>query len=946
MKTSLEQALRDRVNGEVRFDPVARRIYSVDASIFEVVPTAVVVPKDLISLINAVRIAGEHQIPCIARGAGTGIAGGAVGEGLIIDTSKYLKRILEINTEENYVLCEPGVVQNQLNDALAPLGYRLGPDTSTGDRATVGGMLGTNAAGAHALRFGTMADHVLAVDLILSEGESVPITALNDSEIEKLLAKDSRLSRIVKDLLRIRDSYRQEIEERFPCTPRRVSGYNIDRLIAPGPLNLPALLCGAEGSLGIVAHLKLRIVRKPSHTGLCILHFDDVMKAMEPVPDLLPFDPYALELIDDKIITAGRQSLSLRNRLSWLKGSPKALVIAEFDGDSEQELSHKLRAFHDFASSQTSSYDQSFITDEATMASVWELRKAGLGLLLSKRSYSRAIGFLEDVAVAPEKLAEFMKAFNEILLSKGKDASFYGHLGDGVVHVRPYIDLSSQSEHELMLSLMEKVTDLLVKNRGSLSGEHGDGFIRSWLNERLFGSKIYQAFREIKTAFDPHGLMNPGKIVHVPGPWPSQRLDPNVQQAKIDTFLNFAPEGGFNLAVDMCNGNAKCRSKTGLMCPSFQASDDEYHSTRARAQILRSIINGKVSPEELSGQGLYDVLDLCLQCKGCKKECPSQVDMAKMKSEFLYHYNKKHGIPLRSYVFGYVDKLNRWMQPLAPLFNRMMGMGFSKQLLSWIGITPERSLPLLARKPLSRLWKHHTAKESDLILFNDCFTEHHQPEIGLAAQKLFTALGHHPSLCSRTCCGRPLISKGLLPQARAYAKRLLDRLYPFVEKGLPIIGLEPSCILTIKDDYASLIDDDRTAAVADACMSSETFLQQEGAALKKLSKQDPFQVACHSHCHQKALEGTEACLEVLQQVPGIQVTPLNSGCCGMAGSFGYEKEHYEFSMRVGETRLFPAIRSCPEETLIIASGFSCRHQIAEGTGRQAQHLVQLLAKRL
>lgn len=944
---TLVQELRDQIQGEVRDDPISLAVYSVDASIYEIPPLAVVLPRSKDELIAAVRIATRHGVPIIPRGAATGIAGGCIGRGLVIDTSQYLNRILAIDSDKRTATCEPGVVQNQLNNALAPMGLRLGPDTSTGNRATLGGMLANNSAGARSLRYGKMVDHVLEVQVLLSNGELVRFRPIDDAQLATKLALNSTEGTIYREVVRIRDEYGADIKAHFPTMPRRASGYNLDELLKPGPLNLSKLIAGSEGTLGIVTEMQVRLAPMPRASGICVVQFASLDEAFDSVARLLPWDPLALELIDEKIVAAGRASPSLTTQIGWINGSPKAVLIVEFEAATNHDVAAQITAFTDWAQKEKIGYSVTGLTQQQAMRDVWSVRESGLGLLLSKRSYSRAIAFIEDVAVPPDQLRPFMNSFLELLHRHGKDAGVYGHVGASCMHIRPYIDLRDSAEVALMKHLQFETADLLLKHHGALSGEHGDGFVRSWLNEKMFGKRVYEAFRTLKHAFDPRGLMNPGKVIATQGLTEHLRLHPETQPVAFQTFLHFDREGGFTLAADLCNGNGLCRKREGLMCPSFQAYGDEFHTTRARAQSFRAILNGRLPEEAMSGQGLYHILEYCLECKGCKTQCPSQVDMAKMKSEFLYHYQQKHGVTLRTRLFAQMGRLYSAMSPFASFFNAFSNRSPSYWLLSALGIAPERPLPKLAKQRFSSWWKSHqveqTAFSRTVVLFNDTYTEFLHPEIGQAAVQVLNALGYGVMIPPWTCCGRPLISKGLLEQARSQGQKLVDLLLPFARQKLPIIGLEPSCLSALQDDYRDLVNRNQAEEVRSYCSSLEEFLAGQSLPV---TNDMPIRVYTHTHCHQKALVGSTATSAVLAALPGIKASEIDAGCCGLAGSFGYEKEHYAMSMQIGEHKLFPAVRQANPNACIVACGFSCRSQIKQGTGRAAIHLAQLIAQRL
>lgn len=946
--TKLEQALRQQIDGEVHFDTIHKKVYSVDASIYEIEPLGIVVPKTKQELIDAVRIAAIHQVPVIARGAATGITGGCIGKALIIDTSKYLNRVLEIDYNDEYARCEPGVVQDFLNEALKGKGFRLGPDTSTGNRATLGGMAANNAAGSRSLYYGTMADHILELKLLLASGEILHFGEVSEEEFQEKLKKQDIEGRIYQTIDHIRKEYRNDIEKHFPHIPRRVSGYNLDSLLKPGKINICRLIAGSEGSLGIITEIKVRISKKPVVTGLCLIQFKDMLEGMTRIPNMLLHKPMAIEMIDDKILEAGRNAPSMIGRLDWIEGQPQAVFIAEFSAETEELVSQKLTKFALEMQNQGIGFSQTILLDKVKINHVWDVRKAGLGLLLSKRSYNRAIAFLEDVSVAPEQLASFMRKFRSYLQSKNKDAGIYGHVGSGCMHIRPYIDLRKEDEVRLMEQMMHDVSDLLLEHGGVLSGEHGDGLVRSWLNKKMFGDRLYHAFEILKQAFDPENRMNPGKVVNGPSFLENLRLNPQIKDNSIRTFLDFSREGGFELAADLCNGNGLCRKKETVMCPSFQATNDEFHSTRARAQALRSIIHQRLPIRDFTSQGMHDVMDLCLECKGCKTECPSEIDMAKMKAEFLYHYQREHGIPLRSHLFAQIGRINQLGSYFPELFNRISKTKAFQTIQNWLGITTERTLPEVANETFSKWFKKHPSpkKEKTVVLYNDTFTEFNHPEIGKAATEVLEALGYQVIVPKWHCCGRPAISKGKLPLAKSMARTVIRTLSPYAKENIPIIGLEPSCILTIKDDYFGLLGskNQEVETVISACETFDEFIAKHivNGKLPLKFNQDLKNIKVHGHCHQKALVGMLPTMKILKAIPGAKASEIPSGCCGLAGSFGYEKEHYDISMKIGQLHLFPEVNACNDEMIIIANGMSCRGQIKQGTGKPSQHIAEVL----
>jgi FAD/FMN-containing dehydrogenase/Fe-S oxidoreductase len=948
---ALFDELNGAVKGELYFDEISKRIFSIDASIFQVLPVGVLVAQDSNDIHCAVRACNRQKIPIIPRGAATGINGGCLGQGMIIDTSKYMKKIIEINYEDAFAVCQPGVIQDQLNNALSAEGFCLGPDTSTGNRATIGGMVGNNAAGAHSMRYGKMVDNTLSCRTILSDDTVHEFGEETEQSFKEKVNSGGRVGEIYKCIDNIITNHRDAIDKAFPKIQRRVSGYNLDELIKGFPLNLAKIIVGSEGTFGITDLIKVKICPKPASTVLSVLHFDSFSEALNKVPLILEHKPFSLELIDKNVIELGRQSTTMKGQLNWLEGEPELILVAEFDASTPGMAIKKLEEFQKSIADQKLCYANVSLLDKASQDKVWKLRKAGLGLLMSKRGDGRAVAFLEDVAVAPEKLGSFLSKFKKYFDDAGKSSGFYGHAGVGCVHVRPMLNLKQESDVDLMVQSMEDITDILKEYGGALSGEHGDGLTRSWLNEKMFGPVVYELFKDLKKAFDPDNLMNPGKIVNAPSPRENLKATQSQDQIKINTMLSFEKEGGWNLAVDMCNGNGQCKTPdTGLMCPSFQAYGDEKHSTRARAQSLHAVLNGGLSHHEFYGKDIHDVLDLCIECKGCKTECPSNVDMAKMKSEFLYQYQERNGYPLRSKLFANIGKLSQIASKAPKFVNFVNSTSPIRWVMGMAGITKKRVLPDFARKTFSYWHKSTKPMKADkkVILLNDTFTEHNFPKLGMFSINILNELGYEVIVPPYTCCGRPMISKGFLKQAKVQATKLIKSLLPYVKDGHKVIGIEPSCILTIADDYPDLVSGEDAKDVAAACMTIDKFLADivdkgefnldfhEGLAGLKV----------HGHCHQKAVEGTETTLKVLNAMPDVLATEIESGCCGMAGSFGYEKEHYDFSMQIGETRLFPAIRKTHSKEDIISNGMSCRCQISHGADRNPTHMIEFINSRI
>lgn len=943
--------LQKQIAGEVRFDPMTRMLYSTDASIYQIEPIGVVIPRDADDVVATVSLAGTYGVPVLPRGGGTGLAGQTVGKAIILDMSNCMHRVLELNPEEQWAWVQPGLVQDEFNDYLRPHGFLFGPDTSTSSRATIGGMIGNNSAGARSILYGKTIDHVLEVQVVLADGSTALLAPVEKSMVEQKGRQRTLEGQIYREVARIARDSREAILERYPKILRRVSGYNLDEFIHDGPFNLAKMLVGSEGTLAVVTAAKMRIMPRPKATAVLAVHFDDMIAAVEATNAILPSQPSAVEMIDHQIIDAARHSKEFAGRLPFLHGHPDALIAVEFYGDSPDEAADKARALEAELRRQKWGYAYAQAFSAAEQGNVWKVRKAGLGLLMGTRDARKPIAFIEDTAVDPAKLPDFLRRFRQIIDKHGTTAGYYGHASVGCLHIRPGINLKQQSEVDKMMAIMHEISDLVIEYGGCMSGEHGDGLARSWLNEKHFGPTLYNAFKEVKRAFDPHNRMNPGKVVDGPSPTANLRHSPADRTIAIQTNLDWHRDGGLATAIEMCNGNGECRKLTGAtMCPSYMATRDEQHSTRGRANALRAVISGRVTPEEWTGKALHDVLDLCLECKACKTECPSNVDMAKLKYEFLSHYHAAHGTPLRARLFSNIAQLSRLGQKMAPVANWLAESPVGKWLMEQVGIAPERTMPPLARQTFSHWFRTRpqpvrTARQGQVVLFHDTFVEYNYPEVGQAAVQLLEAAAMEVVLVpQRQCCGRPAISKGLLEQARQDARHNVNLLKPYAQQGLPIVGIEPSCILTLREDYLDLVPGPDTTLVAQQAMTIDELLyqlQQRGELPLKFTTARK-RVLLHGHCHQKALVGTAPTLALLRLPAGYEVQEIPSGCCGMAGSFGYEAEHYTLSMQIGEQRLFPAIRAADRDVELVADGISCRQQIAHATGRRARHLVEVL----
>jgi len=949
MNEDLYQSLKSRVQGEVRFDRASRLMYSTDASIYEIEPIGVVIPRTHEDVFVTMEIARDYKVPVLPRGGGTSLAGQTVGEAVVMDMSKYLNKVLEVNTEERWAIVEPGVVQEQLNLHLRPMKFLFGPDTSTANRATIGGMMGNNSAGSHSIIYGKTIDHVLEMDVILASGEG---RTLREMTFDEAVARGGLEGRIA-DIVR---ANRDEIDRRFPKIMRRVSGYNLDEFVRNGKFNLAKIVVGSEGTLAAVHQAKVRIEPRPPATALCVVHFADLVESIRASDIILPFKPAAIELIDDLIINLGRNSLEISRLMGFVQGNPAALLLVEFYGENEKELTSKLDAMEAALKREKAGYAYVRAFDAAEQTSIWKVRKAGLGLLLGMKGERKPIAFVEDCAVEPSKLPEFFVRFRDVIHKYDTSAGYYGHASVGCLHIRPLINTKDAKDIQVMKDMTDEITDLVIEFGGGMSGEHGDGLARSHLNEKLFGPQLYRAFQNVKTAFDPDHRMNPGKIVNAPPMTENLRYGTAYHTIPINTHYDFTREGGFATAVELCNGAGVCRKKNeGTMCPSYMVTLDDKHSTRGRANMMREILSGKLPAEEFTGNDLYETLDLCLECKGCKAECPSNVDMAKLKYEFLAHYNEANGTPLRSRMFANIHAASRVASMWPTLANWTLTNSAVRHALDrFVGIDARRKLPLFASQTFESWFdargtassNGRPASSGKVLLFHDTFINYNYPDIGKATTQLLEAAGYEVRIAKqRQCCGRPMISKGLAEEARANADFNIRQLHPFVDAGYSIVGCEPSCVLTFRDEYPDLVKNSHAKDVAKASFLLEEFIVKEKQAGRwdLQYKRQETKALIHGHCHEKALIGSRYLKEALAMA--YPVEEIDSGCCGMAGSFGYEKEHYDISIAIGRRRLFPAVENNPN-ALVVAPGISCRQQVEHATGRRPLHPAEALVRAL
>ena len=942
---------------DVRVERATRLLYATDASIYEMEPLAIVFPRARSDVQHVLRVAARHGVPVLPRGGGTSLAGQGVNHAIVMDCTRHMDRVLAIDPQRRTARVQPGLVLAALNAAARAHGLQYPIDPSTANRATIGGGIGNNSCGAHSGIYGKTIDNLLSLDAVLADSAAVTFEPLDAAALGRKRIQPDLEGAIYRAARDIAAACAGEIRERFPAIPRRVSGYNLDALLDEAG-NLAPLIVGSEGTLAVVTEATVRLAPLPARKGLAAVHCDSVVAAAEAVMATLAHEPSAVELIGDTIIERCRANPTYAPLANFVQGSPGALLLVEFYGGTESELDERLDALGADLRRQGLGGTIVSTTDADQQARMWRLREAGLGLLMSVRGDTKPVAFVEDTAVAPEKLAPFVARFDAIVRSHGLRAGYYGHVGVGCLHIRPGVTLKRAAGLETSARVAGEIADLVIEFGGSLSGEHGDGIVRGAFTERMFGPRITQAFRDLKRAFDPQGLLNPGKIVDTPPFDDNLRLGPSTVNLDPPTQLDFRADGGLARALEQCNGQGACRKFDGGMCPSFMVTRDEEHSTRGRANLLRQALNGALPPAELTGERVAAALDLCVECKACKAECPSGVDMAKIKYEVLSQHHEAHGTPLRDRAFARVNDLARWGSRAAPLANAVAARRPVRALLHrFLGIHRDRPLPRLAREPFPAWFERHEregaaapAPRGEAVLFHDTFTDYFHPEVGVAATTLLEALGYRLRLVAgRACCGRPAISRGQLPLARKWARENVAALRPFAAQGLPIVGTEPSCLLTLRDEYPQLVPGPEARIVAERTLLLDELLASlAGEADVRALFRDDLQrrLLLHGHCHQKATTGMEPTLAALALVPGYEVELIDSACCGMAGSFGFEAEHYEISRRMGALRLFPALVAAPDDAGVAVTGVSCRQQIEQFSPRQPRHSAEWLADAL
>ncbi len=944
-------ALQKAIKGEVLHDPYTLGMYSTDASIYQLQPVVVVVPQSDADVKCAVSLANQFAISILPRGGGTSLAGQSVGRSMILDFSKYLNKTLEVNPAECWVRVQPGKVRDELNEELAAHNLHFAPDPATSSRANVGGMVGNNSSGMKSILYGKTVDHVLEARVLLADGTEMTLTKLSEQQYAAMEKGGGRIGEIFSGFKAIIKKNKDEVISRFPKVMRRVGGYNLDEFIHTEDWNLAKLITGSEGTLAITLELKLNLEPLPKHKSVCALHFNSFLEAIGTVSDILVYNPVAVEIIDETVIKLSRENLTTKQYCHFIQGNPGAILLVEFYDHTRELVLSRPQQMSDDLRKKGKGYAYPVYGEGKEYNEVLLVRKKGLGLMMGMTGGPKPLAFIEDAAVPVQHLTEYIDAVVKTCLKYNVRVAMYAHASVGLIHVRPILDLRLQTDIEKLKAIANDTFELVVKYGGAWSGEHGDGMVRSPFNERFFGSQLYQAFKEVKRLFDPGYLMNPGKIVDAEPMDLNLKYGATYKDEEVSTQFKYRQEGNFKEAVHMCTGVGECRKLTGgTMCPSFKATRDEEHSTRGRANALRMAMSGQLDKLGLASPRLHQVLDLCLSCKACKSECPSNVDMAKMKSDVLQLYYDLHGARLRDELIGSSASASaRFAGFWAALVNGIQGTGLFKYALEIIaGFDRRRSLPAYAREPFHQWFEKHGAQQASqnrkVVLFADTYLNFHEPNIGISAFELLTACGYEVLLANVGCCQRPRISHGFLKDARKEGITTLEGLKPFLQKGLDVVVCEPSCASALNDDLPDLIgDDELSRQLKGQVMMIDVFLameMQRGNMDKKLHS-IAGHLSIHGHCHQKALYGTES-MKSLIEPNGCSIQEIASGCCGMAGSFGYEREHYALSEKIGEEILFPSVRSLKEGTTVVANGFSCRHQIAHFTGTQARHWVEVV----
>jgi FAD/FMN-containing dehydrogenase/Fe-S oxidoreductase len=952
-RSGLNERLGRALEGEVRFDRFSRGRYATDASHYQVMPVAVATPRHAADMAAALAIARESGVSVLARGGGTSQCGQAVNESLVLDTTRHFNRIIEIDAANRRCIVEPGIVLDELNRALKVHGLWFPVDVSTASRATLGGMAGNNSCGTRSIRYGIMRDHVLGIDALLADGSAVRFGPVERAKADGLFG----------DMLALGTREAGEIADRFPKVLRRVGGYNLDALVPSGPTNnLAHLLVGSEGTLALATRLELKLSPLLPARLVAVCHFGRFYEAMDAAQHLVKLEPTAVELVDSTMIGLARDIPLYRATMErFVRGEPDALLTVEFAEDDPAENARRLRRLGEVMGDLGFGWDKAGaqwggvveVHEPELQAAITTVRQSGLNIMMSMKQEGKPVSFVEDCAVPLEHLADYTARLTDVFEKHGTRGTWYAHASVGCLHVRPILNLRLEKDVTAMRAIAEEAFELVRGYGGSHSGEHGDGIVRSEFHEQMFGARMVKLFQEVKDRFDPDNILNPGRIVRPPR-MDDRRLlryrpDYHVPERKMALDWSAWPgaAGGFQGAVEMCNNNGACRKLSGgVMCPSYRATLDERDVTRGRANTLRLAISGQL-PDGLTSDGVLETLKLCVSCKGCRRECPTGVDIARMKIEVLHARALKHGLSWRDRLVAYLPRYAPYGARLAPLLNL-------RDRLPGSAAASERLLGLSARRKLPR-WRRDSYRAPaagsgrDVVLLADTFNRYFEPENLVSAHAVLSAAGYRvievsPDGERPLCCGRTFLAAGLVDEARHEARRLIDACLPHARQGTAIVGLEPSCLLGLRDEIPVMLPGGAAQTIAGRAMLFEEFLAAEADAgrLSLRFRDSPGKALLHGHCHQKAFDAMGAVEKVLRLVPGLEVETVQSSCCGMAGAFGYQAETYEVSMKMAELSLAPAVRAAPEDTMIVADGTSCRQQIEHATGRNARHVARVL----
>ncbi|MDN5216051.1 FAD-linked oxidase C-terminal domain-containing protein [Fulvivirgaceae bacterium BMA12] len=949
MSKKLITALSDRIKGEVLSDEYALGMYATDASIYQIKPQVVVLPLDNEDVKAAMDLAREHQVSILPRGGGTSLAGQTVGASMVLDFSKHMNEIIEINAEERWVRVQPGMARDDLNALLEPYGLHFAPDPATSSRANVGGMVGNNSSGTKSILYGKTVDHVLEAKVLLADGTELHFKEFSKNSADLKQAAGVREKEIYQSFEKIIDENREEIKTRFPKVMRRVGGYNLDEFVYTDRWNLSKLICGSEGTLATTLELKLHLEPLPKYKSVAVVHYASLLEAIGAVEPILRYKPSAVEILDGTVVALSRKNLTTQRHCHFIEGDPEAILIVEFYGDSREDVLERGESMIRDQKEKKLGYAYPLFPEGKEYNDVWVVRKKGLGLMLGLKGDKKPLPFIEDAGIPLEHLPEYIDRVLKVCKKHNTEAAMYAHASVGVIHVRPILDLRQAEDIKRLKNIADETFALVQEYGGSWSGEHGDGLVRSWYNKSFFGEQLYAAFREVKKLFDPENLMNPGKIIEAQSIEENLRYGSKYSDTPVKSTFFYREENGFAASVHMCTGVGECRKMLGgTMCPSFKATRDEEHSTRGRANALRMAMSNQLDDNGLASERLHEVMDLCLSCKACKSECPSNVDMAKMKSDTLQLYYDHHGTTLRDRLIRDSAKMAANMGGWkGAIVNFVQDTGLFRLLFEkTTKFDKRRKLPAYAREPFFR-WAAKNVNGSNkghkkVVLFADTYLNFHEPAVGKAALHLLDACGYEVIIANVGCCQRPKISHGFLREARKEGKETALALKTYLDQGLKVVVCEPSCASALNDDLPDLLEDEQLGRqLKDGVMMIDVFLAEELASggLDVSFESVIDKVAVHGHCHQKALFGTGAMQKIYENAQ-TNTTEIPSGCCGMAGSFGYEKEHYDLSEKIGASILFPAVDRLKEDHTIVACGFSCRHQIKHFTGVEARHWVE------